>query len=209
MLVAAGIVTFTSVVGCDEPSGPPDPPRVVEPTPQPVAQAASEPKVARRVAVAERFELELPAGWDARPGVDGRSTELRGPSTSGIPDDPLAQWASVSVRDPYKAPTLDLALAELRNADQRDDALEVQISQTDNGWLVERLESNVIEVEFEGTRENRTFIKATYFVYFANPDDTFETVEVSFLETTESIFLRDRDALRGLVRSITRPSTPS
>lgn len=208
-LAAAGLTTLSLLVGCDEPPAPPGSARTVETSPQSASQTPAASGVARRVVVAGRFEIELPPGWEARAGVTGQGSELRGPSATGIANDPLAQWASISVRDPYKASTLELALAELRNADQRDGAMEIQISQVESGWLVERLDSNLIEVEFEGTRESRKFIKATYFVYFANPDDTFETVEVSFLETTESIFLRDRDTLRVLVRSLTRPSTPS
>jgi hypothetical protein len=202
-LVLVGSLAAVTVCGCDESSTPP-PPAPLEVETQSAPAAISQ---AQRVILAETHELDLPAGWDARAGPDGRSSELRGPSLANIPDDPLAQRAIVSIREPIRAPTLELTLAELRETDLQQENLEVLITRNDERCVVERRESNDTEVEFEGTRENRRFIKATYHVYLPLPDDTFETIEFNFLETTQSIHLRDLDTVRAIVHSLVRRET--
>jgi hypothetical protein len=198
MLMAAAVL---GLAGCDEraprpvPETPPAAPAPVEAAPGPAS-------------VAGRFQIELPVGWTTLPGMDDRSTELRGPSLASIPDDPLAQRALVREREGIRGSTLELALDDFRTADARDESVEVQIHQRDDRSIVERLETNLTEVEFEGTREHRRFVKATYFIYLARGPDEFDAVEISFLETTESIFLRDRDTLRGMVWSLRRMSSP-
>lgn len=200
-LVVVGWMTVVTVCGCDEPSAPP------QPVPVEVEPAPAAPPEAERAILAEAYEVDLPSGWDARAGPDGRSSELRGPSIANIPDDPLAQRAIVAAREPIKASTLDLTLAELRETDLKQENLEVLITRTDERCVVERRESNDTEVEFEGTRENRRFIKATYHVYLPLADGTFETIEFNFLETTQAIHLRDLDAVRAMVHSVSRRET--